>query len=86
MKLFSEFFKKLTKHTKIFLRFSLILLVCLFGISALLKLFSVHWVQYTLLEQYADTLLICMRPICLILFGGALAMQWMETTGENLDK
>ncbi len=86
MKHFSEFFKKLTKHSKILLRFSLVLSACLFGISFCFKLISDIFVQYTVLEDYADNLLISLRPICVILFGGIMVMQWLETKGENLDK
>ncbi|MBQ9552708.1 MAG: hypothetical protein IJU96_08080 [Clostridia bacterium] len=79
MKAFSEFFKKLTNHTKLFLLFSLLLLAVVFFVSACLFLLSQRCETYYVLEEYADALLLCLRPCCAVLGVGAIALQWLET-------
>ena len=79
MKLFSEFCKKLTNHTKLFLLVSLLLLSVVFFVSACFSLLSERYETCYLLAEYADALLRCLRPCCAVLGVGAIVLQWLET-------
>ena len=79
MKIFSEFCKKLTNHTKLFLLISLFFLAAVFFVSACFSLLSLRYETCFVLEEYADALLRCLRPCCAVLGGGAIALQWLET-------
>lgn len=83
MKLFSEFFKKLTNHTKLFLLFSLLLLAVVFFVSGGFFLLSQRCEACYRLEEYADALLLCLRPCCAVLGVGAIALQWLETRRQT---
>ena len=79
MKLFNEFCKKLTNHTKCFLWLALLFLAAVFFVSACFSFFSQRCGSCFFLEKYADGLLLCLRPCCAVLGLGAIALQWLET-------
>ena len=83
MKNFSEFCKKLTNHTKLFLLISLLLLSAVFFLSACFALLSGRYAPCFALEEYADALLRCLRPCCAVLGVGAIALQWLETRRQT---
>ncbi len=83
MKLFSEFCKKLTNHTRLFLGLSLLFLSLVFFVSACFFALSERSDACFILGEYAEDLLLCLKPCCAVLGIGAILLQWLETRRQT---
>ncbi len=79
MKSFSEFCKKLTNRTRLFLGLSFLLLALIFFVSACFHVLSERLTGCFALAEYADALLRCLRPCCAVLGLGAIALQRLDS-------
>ena len=84
MKILSETCQKITPHTVAFIHVSTAILAAMLTLAAVCGIVADSTAHYYELIALKADLLSALRSCTAILGGGAIALQWAETTGKKL--